>query len=172
MTDQGTRLNSESGLYPQRMLEMLLAREILRSRRYPSPLALLYLALRFAETPSRDILENAQLVMANLLHHSLREVDMPGHYQGNYLVVMPETGVTGARTVAQRLLQEVGGRQLTPTNEPFEFAACIGISADPGGPELSAEELLSQAATALWEAEKRGPLNIVIYDEMDKNSSK
>jgi hypothetical protein len=95
--EQEARLNAESGLYPQKMLESLLDSEVMRAKRYPGPLSVLYLGLRFDENPSPDVLESAQSFLADILQASLREVDMPGHYQGNYLVVMPASDADGAK---------------------------------------------------------------------------
>ena len=45
--DQQQRLDAKSGLFPQSMLETLLAHEVASARRYPSPISLIYFALRF-----------------------------------------------------------------------------------------------------------------------------
>lgn len=161
-----TRLDSESGLYTQQMLEILLEREVGRSKRYANPLALIYLALRLPINPIREIRETARLVAANALQTGVREVDMPGHYQGNYLVALPETQYEGARKVAERLISRIHGDHATRENISFTLAACAGVAAHPGGQSISREELLSQAATALWEAERRGSQNLVLFSEM------
>jgi diguanylate cyclase (GGDEF)-like protein len=160
------RLDEKTGLYTEKMLEMLLAREIIRVRRYPRPLALMHFALRFKEQATQEILDSTNLVVANTLHATLREVDMPGHYQDNFLVVMPETDIDGVRKAGNRFLQQIQSRQSTLADALVPFGICAGITSQPGGPELTMAEMLSQAATALWEAQKRGPQNLVLYDEI------
>ena len=165
--DQEARLNSESGLYPQKMLETLLDGEVLRAKRYPGPLSVLYIGLRFDEDPSAEMLKNAQVILVNILHSGLREVDMPGHYQGNYLVVLPESDAEGARKAAERLVEDFGGKQVTRELREFGVSVCAGVASHPGGEGISSIELLSRASTALWEAHRRGPQNLVIFDHLN-----
>ena len=147
--EQESRLNAESGLYPQKMLESLLDGEVMRAKRYPGPLSVLYLGLRFDENPSPDVLESAQSFLADILQASLREVDMPGHYQGNYLVVMPESDADGAKKAAERLVDKFQGKQVTRQLQEYRVSVCAGVASHPGGDGISSIELLSRASTAL-----------------------
>jgi diguanylate cyclase len=164
--DQDARLDRTTGLYPQKMLESLLDGEVLRAKRYPGPISVLYIGLRFDERPSNEIVESARSFVADILQTGLREVDMPGHYQGNYLVVMPESDAEGARKAAQRLVDKFQGKQVTRELTEFGVSICAGVSWHPGGDGISANELLARASTALWEAHRRGPRNLVIYDDL------
>ena len=164
--EKNPRLNSESGLYPQKMLESLLDDEVLRAKRYPGPLSVLYLGLRFEENPSPDVLNSAQACLAGILHSGLRDVDMPGHYQGNFLVVMPASDAEGARKAAQRLVDQFQGKQVTRELREYGLSVCAGVASHPGGEGISSIELLSRASSALWEAHRRGPQNLVVFDEM------
>jgi diguanylate cyclase (GGDEF)-like protein len=165
--EQQKRLDEESGLYPQKMLETLLDNEVLRARRYPGPIAVMYIGLRFDDNPSKDILESAHAFLTDMLHTGLREVDMPGHYQGNYLVVMPASDADGARRAAQRLVEKFQGKQVTRELKEFGVSICAGVAAHPGGEGINANELLSHASTALWEAHRRGPRNLVVFEELE-----
>jgi hypothetical protein len=80
------RIDQTSGLFPQKILERLFLRDVVRSRRYPSPLSAFSFAIRYPIDASADVVESPKLVMANLLDYKLWEVDLPGHYDGNYLV--------------------------------------------------------------------------------------
>ncbi|MGD0172841.1 MAG: diguanylate cyclase [Anaerolineales bacterium] len=169
--DQDARLDAKSGLYTQKMLESLLTGELLRARRYPSPIALLYIGLCFDESPSPEIMESANSYLTNILHTGLREVDMPGHYQGNYLIVMPESDAGGARKAAQRLVEEFHGKRVTREMKEFGVSICAGVAFHPGGDGITADEMLSRASSALWEAHRRGPRTLVVFDEL-KNRGK
>jgi diguanylate cyclase len=160
------RLNEDTGLYTQPILQALLAHEIARIRRYPSIMSLMYIALQFPTPPNADILASAKLRLANVLHSKLREVDMPGHFEGNYLVALPNTDAPGARTAATRLIHQLHGKQISRQTAEYEVTISIGIASHAGGPSASLPELLSQAASALWEAERKGPQSIVIFDEI------
>jgi diguanylate cyclase (GGDEF)-like protein len=170
--EQEARLDKNTGLYPQKMLESLLDGEVLRAKRYPGPISVLYIALRFDENPSGEILESARSFLADILQTGLREVDMPGHYQGNYLVVMPESDADGARKAAQRLVDKFQGKQVTRELIEFGVSICAGVSWHPGGEGISSNELLARASTALWEAHRRGPRNLVIFDDIKGDGRK
>jgi diguanylate cyclase (GGDEF)-like protein len=160
--DPAERLEISSGLFPQKMIEMLLLHEVVRSRRYPSPVSVLCIAIRYPKDASAQIVESARLAMADLLQSKLRETDLPGLYEGNYLVIMPATSGPGAREAAERLLAAFRGSQVTRTAEPFEISISVGISSHPGGEGISLSGLLSGASSALWEAQKRGTKNLVV----------
>ncbi len=115
------RLDPKSGLFSQKLLETLLSHEVIRSRRYPSPVALMYFALRYPKDASAQVVESAQLVFTNLLQSKIREADLPGIYEGNYLLIMPATDAAGARVAAERLLADFRGAQVTRDAEPFEY---------------------------------------------------
>jgi diguanylate cyclase len=166
--EQQQRCDAKSGLYTQGMLETLLNHEVAQARRYPNPISLIYFALLFPRDPSPQIVESAQMLIATHLQTALREADIPGHYEGNYLVVMPSTGNDGAKVAAQRMLEEFPRSQITRTAELFELSMCIGVASHAGGAELSVDQLLSNASTALWEAQRRGPKNLVVYAELAK----
>jgi diguanylate cyclase (GGDEF)-like protein len=168
--DPAERLEIASGLFPQKMLEMLLLHEVVRSRRYPSPVSVLYLAIRYPKDASAPVVESARLVMANLLQSKLRDADLPGHYEGNYLVILPATDGPGARIAAERLLAAFHGSQITRTAEPFEISISMGVSSHPGGEGISISGLLSGASSALWEAQKRGTKNLVVYEKKQTNA--
>ena len=170
--EQEARLDKQSGLYPQKMLEALLDSEVLRARRYPGPISVLYIGLRFDENPSVEILESARSFLTDILHSGLREVDMPGHYQGNYLVVMPESDMDGARKAAQRLVDKFQGKQITRELHEYGVSICAGVASHPGGEGISTQELLSRASTALWEAHRRGPRNMVVFDDIKEGGRK
>jgi diguanylate cyclase (GGDEF)-like protein len=164
--EQDARLDKESGLYPQKMLESLLDSEVLRAKRYSGSIAVLYIGLRFDEKPSAEILQSARSFLANMLQSGFREVDMPGHYQGNYLVVMPESDADGARKAAQRLVDKFQGKQVTRELNEYGVSICAGVAAHLGGEGVSTNELLARASAALWEAHRRGPRNLVVFDEI------
>jgi diguanylate cyclase (GGDEF)-like protein len=164
--ESADRLEKTSGLFPQKMLKRLLLHEVARSHRYPSPVSLIYLALCYPENASASVIESAQLVFANLLHSKLRESDLPGHYEGNYLVILPETDYAGARVAAERLLAAFQGSQITRSAEPYEISIHAGICSHPGGDGISVSGLAANASAALSEARLRGSKSLVVYGEM------
>jgi diguanylate cyclase (GGDEF)-like protein len=168
--EQDARLDSETGLYPQKMLEQLLDSELIRSKRYPGPISVMYIGLRFEENPTQEILESAHSILTNILQSRLREVDIPGHYQGNYLVVMPSSDAHGARKAAQRLVDHFQGKQVTRELNEYKVSICAGVATHSGESDITSDELLSRASTALWEAHRQGPRSLIIFDELNQRT--
>jgi diguanylate cyclase (GGDEF)-like protein len=159
-----------SELLHQELLESMLIREVVRSRRYPNPLSLLYFALWFPKESTPEIIDRARRVVVDLLHTEIREVDLPGYYEGDFLVILPATDSAGARILAERLRTFFGGRPDASHDKPFDISVTIGMTSHPGGEGISAYRLLSEAAAALKEARKRGPRSLVAFEEIPKGS--
>jgi diguanylate cyclase (GGDEF)-like protein len=168
--DQDARLDSKTGLYPQKMLEQLLAGELIRTKRYPGPISVMYIGLRFEENPTSEILESARSILTNILQSRLREVDIPGHYQGNYLVVMPASDAQGARRAAQRLVDHFQGKQVTRELNEYKVSICAGVATHCGENDITSDELLSRASTALWEAHRQGPRSLIVFDDLSQKT--
>jgi len=165
--EKSDRFGSSSGLFPQKMLEILLAHEVNRSRRYPSPVSVCLLSLQFSQGSPADFVEHGQGTVARLLNAAVRESDLPGWYQGNYLVVLPATHCAGARIAAERLMTSICESSPFRDSGALEAAINIGISSHPGGEGISMSRLLSDASSALAEARHRGLRTIVAFGEIE-----
>jgi hypothetical protein len=162
--DPADRIDQTSGLFPQKIPDRLFLHEVVRSRRDPNPVSVPYFAIRYPKDSSAGVFESAKLVMGNLLQSKLRETDLPGHYAGNYLVILPVTDGPGARAAAKRLLAAFRGSQITRTAEPFEMSISVGVSSHPGGEGISISGLLSGASAVLSETRKLDSNNLVVYE--------
>ncbi len=170
--DATDRLGSSSGLFPQNMLEILLAHEVNRVRRYPSPVSLLQLSIQFPHDSSAQFMESAKAMVVHLLNSRLRESDLPGQYGGNYLVILPATNAAGARIAAERLLDAIYGSQPFRDAGSFETSINIGLASHPGGAGISMFQMVSDVFTALVEARQRGLRSIVAFGEIQGKPAK
>jgi diguanylate cyclase (GGDEF)-like protein len=153
-------------LYTRHVFGMLFNHEIVRTHRYPSPLVLLRIATRY-DKPLNDVeLGNANLSVARLLFHNLRQVDVPAQFGEDYLVLLPATDENGGTVVGNRLLQRLQNEYLTQPGETHPTAIHIGMAVHSGGPDASAEEILAQASEALEEARQRGTSALVNFREI------
>jgi diguanylate cyclase (GGDEF)-like protein len=89
------------------------------------------------------------------LNANLREADLPGVYNGNFLVILPATTEAGARVAAERLVGTLSPKQVLRNGETFEISICIGIVSHPGGKGISMARLLAAAPQALAQAQKK-----------------
>jgi diguanylate cyclase (GGDEF)-like protein len=162
------QINHATGLFTRPLLEILLQHEISRAQRYPSPLTLLRLALFIPQGDyPRDL---AHLLIADLLNTNLRATDVPGHFDDDYLILLPATPRLGGLTVASRLAHHA--KILHPVEQGygdhFDLAVCIGLSSHEGGSEIGKINLLAQASTALDDAKRKGAHSVVIFNELEK----
>ena len=162
------RINNTTGLFTHSLVEILLHHEIIRAQRYPAPLTLLRLALHIRQGDYPHDL--AHLLIAELLNTNLRDTDVPGHFDKDYIVILPATPLLGGLTVASRLTHHA--KILHPVeqgyDDHFDLAVCIGLSSHDGGNAMDADDLLRQASVALDEAKRKGGHSVVSFNELKK----
>jgi diguanylate cyclase (GGDEF)-like protein len=160
------RLDPATGLYTPHVFGMLFNHEIVRTRRYPSPLVLLRIAMDYKTSPDDRESDLDNLCVARMLFSSLRQVDVPAQYGEDYLVLLPATDETGGTAVGKRLIQRMQSDYQNQTGDNQPLAIHIGMATHSGGPTASAETILVQASEALEEARQRGLNAIVNYREI------
>jgi diguanylate cyclase (GGDEF)-like protein len=170
--EKSDRLGSSYGSFPQNMLEILLAQEVNRARRYPSPVSVLQMSLQFSQGSPAQFAESGQGAVIRMLNSTLRESDLPGQYQGNFLIVLPGTYSAGARIAAERLMAAISGASPFRDTEAVEVAVNIGVASHPGGEGISMSRLLSETSSALVEARHRGLRTIVAFGEIEGQPAK
>ncbi len=160
------RLNRKTGLYTQEILEILMFHEIARVERYPIPLALLRIAAEFTNKPTYDVIEGAKMAVAHILNANLRVADVPGHYENDYIVILPVTDEDGAKIVAGRLNKLLFARHPLRNGGQLDLIPFMGIAAIPQGASISVEEFVARATQALNEARRRAPGSVAAYSEV------
>lgn len=149
------RVDGLTGLANRRALEETLAAEIARAVRFGHELSVVLLDLdRFKETNDRHGHAAGDLLLreiGRLLRANARRGDIPARLGGEeFVVVLPETGLEGARLLAERLRAGIAGRRV----EALRMTVSCGVAALlPGdGPE----SLLAAADEALYRAKEGG----------------
>ena len=148
--------SSQSDLYDESVFKTLMEYEVSRSQRYPSPLSLLRIGLALIN-PTRTEVENAPAAFATMLNARMRQADIPARIGNEFAVLLPNTNEMGARAVCDRLLRVTLGTQHTPLGFSSRVTICIGLASHGGGPTISAERLMTEAASALKQALSLGP---------------
>lgn len=154
ITDELTQLAN------RRRFTETLALEVHRAERFDDPLALILADLddfkaindRYGHATGDEVLRR----FADVLRENVRDFDVPVRFGGEeFAVLLPETGMEGGRQLALRLatalselrMPEIGGDRGPVT-------ASFGVAAFPEAG--SAEELLSAADRALYQAKAEG----------------
>jgi diguanylate cyclase (GGDEF)-like protein len=149
------RIDALTGLANRRAVEEILAAEISRAQRFAHALAVVLLDLdRFKEINDSfgHAAGDAMLrEVSRLLISLARQGDTVGRWGGEeFVVVLPETDLAGARRFAERLRRTIEAHAV---GEMKTSASC-GVATKL--PEDSVEELVGAADKALYQAKSNG----------------
>jgi len=151
--------DSLTGLHNRHSLMQLLAREVEKSRRLESPLALLMIDVDHFKSynDSHGHLAGDEMLrkLARQLESALGESDHAARYGGEeFVVVLPRTDLRGALEVAERIRQSAE-EAARAEGEATQVTLSIGLSCYPacGG---TADGLLREADVALYTAKRSG----------------
>lgn len=156
---KNNRLDSLTGLNNRRHFDEIIKKESERSERYHHPTSLIMLDLdyfkkvndNFGHQTGDMVLEEIGKIM--LAH--VRQSDTPCRYGGEeFAVILPETGLSKARIIAERFRQAIEQQKITTHNNVnLKITASIGISSTE---EPHNFNLIATADQALYLAKKRG----------------
>ena len=148
-------------LHNARFLRQYLLSEIKRARRYGSSVSALFLDLddfkQINDVNGHLVGSHVLMEMATIILSSVRDTDVVARYGGDeFVIVLPETGIDQASTVADRIRKQIqknvftGGRRLE-----LKLTASFGIASFPQH-AASPQQLVACADTAMYEAKASG----------------
>ncbi len=146
-----------TGLYNHREFHRRLQEEVERARRYNRPLSLLLLDLdhlkAFNDAYGHQAGDEALKAVAAAIRRHVRPPDVPARYGGDeFAVILPETPLTGAIVVAERIRASVAA---VPVAEDVPMTVSAGAAAFPDDGESGAD-LVAAADRALYAAKHAG----------------
>jgi diguanylate cyclase (GGDEF)-like protein len=154
-----------TGLYNQRYFKQRLGEEVARAAEQGRPLALLFCDLdrfkdyndRFGHTAGDEALR----AVANVLLHSVRQVDLAARYGGEeFTLVLIDSTAQRAATIAERIRAGVAALEF---GEPDRgLSVSIGVAAYPRDAALG-EELVDKADWAMYLAKRQGRDRVVVF---------
>jgi two-component system cell cycle response regulator len=154
--------DSLTHLLNRRALTIRLVAELERVRRYNSPLAMLMIDLDHFkvvnDTYGHLVGDEVLRGIGMILQRSVRSVDMVARYGGEeFVIVLPETGETGAIAFAERIRQRVDQHNFEAArSSSVRVTVSIGVSCLPSPHVDSAEDLFAGSDAALYRAKARG----------------
>ncbi|MFM8322801.1 MAG: diguanylate cyclase [Chloroflexota bacterium] len=159
-----------TGLSSRRELDHLLAREMERCERYHRSFSVLMIDLDhfkcYNDTFGHAVGDELLRQLAAKFNQNLRRGDVAARYGGDeFTILLPETGVHGAVTMARRLQKLVGELELLADLQgPCEpLSLSVGV-ASCMAEQLSPAELLRRADQALYRAKQLGRDRIEIFN--------
>jgi two-component system cell cycle response regulator len=160
--------DSMTGLFNFRSFVETLRTEVERSVRYGQPLSCIMLDIdNFKMINDTYGHQSGDIVLKELarsLSLSLRSSDIAGRYGGDeFIIVLPSTDKKQAKSIARRLMNIFGSRQIRiPSKEQFlEATISLGISAMPEDTVIM-DDLIKMADEALYKAKNSGKNRIVM----------
>jgi diguanylate cyclase (GGDEF)-like protein/PAS domain S-box-containing protein len=156
-----SRVDMLTGLMNRRALMEFLEQEAERAKRYKGELSLILCDVDYFkeinDTYGHSVGDRVLGLLGGLLREMVRKADMAGRYGGDeFLLVMPETDIGGARDFAERLRRQVEKASLQrASGEVIRFSLSFGIAGFQRGTD-NTDTVISRADDALYKAKKEG----------------
>jgi len=161
ITDQLT------GLHNRRYMSRHLDNLIVQSRRTGKPLTFLIMDIDYFksvnDTHGHDVGDEVLQEFARRIAANVRGIDLACRYGGEeFVVVMPDTDVSYAYTVAERLRRSIETTPVEISRPPgrLKITISIGIAGSEGEHDI-ADDLLHRADQALYRAKRNGRNRVV-----------
>lgn len=153
-----------TGLPNRRFFMLQLAGELARRQRYGHPLSLLMLDLdhfkQINDQWGHAVGDEALRVFADSVQCCLRTQDMAGRIGGEeFAILLPETGETVARPVAERIRARMEQAKIASANGHCMVTVSIGVTQAKDEDDL--ESLLRRVDDALYAAKQGGRNRVV-----------
>jgi len=150
-----------TGLFNRRALGEKLRQEVERAERYQAILTCILIDIdHFKVTNDTYGHQVGDLVLqqvAQMLRREQRAVDLVARYGGEeFVVLLPETGATGARIFAERILRRVAHQRFGDPAHPVQVTLSMGIATLPDSRVTDADSLLRLADANLLKAKTDG----------------
>ena len=154
-----------TGCYNRTYMNEYLPKELKRSIRYGHPISLVMVDVDYFKTVNDTYGHQAgdQVLkeLVETIRQSIRfEVDWIARYGGEeFIVVFPETDLERAKTLAERLCEEVSNRIILFNKTEIRITASFGVAgftASDSLKDISHEAMISLADKSLYQAKREG----------------
>lgn len=160
-----------TNLFNHRYFQEQLGLEVKRSQRYNRILSLIMLDIDTFKTYNDRYghLEGDRILreIAGIMKKNVRQMDTVSRYGGEeFMIILPETDLKGARTVAEKIRREVEEMSLVneKTNEHIKITISAGVAMYEHG--LSKDNLIARADQALYQAKAEGKNKVCVFKSL------
>ncbi len=154
-----------TGLANRRLMDIMIEKSLARVRRFKTSLSVIMLDIdhfkKYNDTYGHTAGDNLLVQVAKLILKMTRQIDLAVRYGGEeFLVLLPETELTRASEVAERIRKTVEGKTVVTIS--------LGVSSYHKGIEKE-EDLIKKADEALYKAKQKGRNRVEISEQLTIN---
>ncbi|MBT3701493.1 MAG: PleD family two-component system response regulator [Alphaproteobacteria bacterium] len=158
-----------TGLHNRRYMESHLGNLVRRAVEGGRPVSLVMLDIDFFkavnDTHGHDVGDEVLKEFAHRIQQNVRGIDLAARYGGEeFMIVMPETDLTVAQTVAERLRGFVAEQPFKVSADVGELVVTVSLGVTVSGPGDVPETMIKRADDALYKAKHDGRNRVVIID--------
>lgn len=161
-----------TGLYTRRYFEPKLVAELLRAKRHNSDVSILAIDADFFKSVNdaygHHSGDMALIEMANVINSCLRQnIDIAARFGGEeFFVFLPETGVSGAMLVAERIRAKMEATIIRCDEHRIRITLSIGVS-HSRQQGISGPDLIRFSDEALYQSKSTGRNKVTLYRDND-----
>ncbi len=153
--------DSLTGMFNRRYFFECAEEEFARAVRYKNDLSLLMVDLDnfkwVNDTHGHVVGDHVLAEVPGILQKHLRRNDLVGRYGGEeFIILLPETGISIAREIAERLREKISVHPMHAGEAVFGITASIGVSTLPHVEGETLFSMVHAADTALYRAKALG----------------
>jgi two-component system cell cycle response regulator len=161
-------------IHNKRYFQLRLAEEFRRAQRYDNPLALILADLdhfkTVNDTAGHMMGDTVLKEVARCFQASIRDTDTAARWGGEeFAVVLPQTHLAGALTVAERIRRDVSMLRLGP-GFIVSVTTSLGVSSYPAAHIHTTDELVGAADEALYRAKREGRNRVCLTDPAGRST--
>jgi diguanylate cyclase (GGDEF)-like protein len=158
-TQQQALTDALTGLGNYRAFNQQLRNEVMRSRRYGTPLSLMLLDVdglkQVNDTLGHPAGDRLLRTVASRVVAAVRQIDLPARCGGDeFGVILPNTELEAAKHVAQRVLADIRRKPIMWRRKPIPASISVGVGQYQG--ELTTDEFIRSIDKALYTAKVEG----------------
>jgi two-component system, cell cycle response regulator len=148
-------------LYNRKYFELEVKSEFFRAKRYKSGLTILMVDFdKFKIINQNHGYDTGDIILttsASLIQSMVRDSDMVCRYGGEeFGIILPDTGVNGARILAQRMRKKIANHEFKKKSNIFKLTVSIGITSYNPNRDTIVAPMIKRAFAAMTSASKNG----------------
>lgn len=160
-----------TGLVNHKTFYEVLEKELWRSRRYGGPISVIMVDVdnlkKINDTYGHRAGDKVIKEISRKIKESIRQIDTAARYGGDeFAVILPNTSLSDATVVAQRMVETVASSPVTWKKELITLSISVGLGQYDA--ETNPEDITSRSDQALYMAKKAGKNTFRIFEPTAK----